>query len=119
MFFLDHELVKLGRAFDRAWDRFLRMRMLNAANLSRSQETLAKSILEKANLGVHDEWRLARESFVQLSQAERQFSSRGALRPPPTKPPCAAHSPKEGADTTRRSGFKNQRPPKGRVCKGR
>ena len=29
MFFLDDDLAKLGRAFDRAWDRFLQMGLLS------------------------------------------------------------------------------------------
>jgi hypothetical protein len=78
MFFLDYELVKLGRAFDRAWDRFLRMGMLNPANLSRSQETLARSILEKANSGERDEWRLARGVICSTlsGRAPAQFERR-------------------------------------------
>ena len=75
MFFSDYDLAKMCRAFDLAWDRFLRMRMLNPRNLHRSQETLAKSILEKAKSGECDEWRLARESFSQLVQVESQLNS--------------------------------------------
>jgi hypothetical protein len=100
MFFLDDDLAKLGRAFDRAWDRFLRMGMLSPANLSRSQESLAKSILQKANLGERDEWRLAREAVAQLAQVESGLNSTRKRYPQPT---YALHTQRRQNDGSLRS----------------
>jgi hypothetical protein len=66
--FDDAELVTLGKAFDRAWDRFLRTGMLSPFNLIESQEILASRILHSARLGERDEWRLAREALFYLWQ---------------------------------------------------
>ncbi len=70
MIFDDDDLKKIGNAFDRAWDRFLRMGMLNPKNFQRSQDTLARSILMHACNGEHDEWRIARHAFLHLSRLE-------------------------------------------------
>jgi hypothetical protein len=62
----DTRLRTLGRAFDRAWDRFLRTGMLTARNLATSRELLAQCVLEAERSGETDEWRLARLAFGQL-----------------------------------------------------
>jgi hypothetical protein len=80
MIFLDDDLEKLGRAFDRAWDRFLRTGMLRPENLRRSQEIIARSILDRAKLGERDEWRLARDAFLQLSQVESPKAPESSIR---------------------------------------
>jgi hypothetical protein len=66
----DEDLHRLGNAFDRAWDRFLRTGMLSAANLQPSQEILARRILDHARAGERDEWRLARDAFMHLWQVQ-------------------------------------------------
>jgi hypothetical protein len=70
MLFEEDDLRRLGKAFDRAWDRFLRTGMLNAANLQLSKEILARRILDAARVGEHDEWRLARDAFLYLWQVQ-------------------------------------------------
>ena len=55
MFFEDKDLHTIGKAFDRAWDRFLRSGMLTRHNLQDSRELIAKRILAKANEGDRDE----------------------------------------------------------------
>ena len=70
MLFEEDDLRRLGKAFDRAWDRFLRTGMLNAANLQVSKEILARRILDAARVGEHDEWRLARDAFLYLWQVQ-------------------------------------------------
>ncbi len=57
------QLRTLGRAFDRAWDRFLQTGMLTARNLATSRELLAKYVIEAGLAGETDEWRLARLAF--------------------------------------------------------
>jgi len=68
MHFEDSELTKLGAAYDRAWDRFLRTGMLSLENLSESREILAKRIVQCAATGERDEWRLARDALFSLWQ---------------------------------------------------
>jgi hypothetical protein len=70
MLFEEDDLRRLGKAFDRAWDRFLRTGMLNAANLQLSKEILARRILDAARIGERDEWRLARDAFLYLWQVQ-------------------------------------------------
>jgi len=62
----DTRLRMLGRAFDRAWDRFLQTGMLTARNLATSRELLAQCVLEAERSGETDEWRLARLAFGEL-----------------------------------------------------
>ena len=38
----DPDLLHLGRAFDRAWDQFLRTGMLTAENMSDTRDILAR-----------------------------------------------------------------------------
>jgi hypothetical protein len=80
MIFDDDDLKKLGNAFDRAWDRFLRTGMLNPKNFQRSQDTLARSILMHAWNGEHDEWRLARHAFLHLSRLGSHYQASGRLQ---------------------------------------
>src|SRR3954467_8286478 len=70
MHFEDSELSKLGVAYDRAWDRFLRTGMLTPDNLSASREILAKRIVQCAATGERDEWRLARDALFGLWQTQ-------------------------------------------------
>ena len=79
MLFEEDDLRRLGKAFDRAWDRFLRTGMLNAANLQLSKEILARRILDAARVGEHDEWRLAREAGV---HPDLRDSARSLALPP-------------------------------------
>jgi len=66
MHFQDSELSKLGAAYDRAWDRFLRTGMLTPDNLHDSREILARRIVQSAATGERDEWRLARDALFNL-----------------------------------------------------
>jgi hypothetical protein len=70
MLFEEDDLRRLGKAFDRAWNRFLRTGMLTVANLHLSKEILARRILDAARVGERDEWRLARDAFLHLWQAQ-------------------------------------------------
>jgi hypothetical protein len=70
MHFEDSELIKLGVAYDRAWDRFVRTGMLTPDNLSKSREILAKRIVQCAATGERDEWRLARHALFSLWQLQ-------------------------------------------------
>lgn len=63
-------LRTLGRAFDRAWDRFLQTGMLTARNLATSRELLAKYVIEAGLAGETDEWRLARFAFGEFWRRE-------------------------------------------------
>ena len=87
MLFEEDDLRRLGQAFDRAWDRFLRTGMLTAANLHLSKEILARRILDAARIGERDEWRLARDAFLHLWQA--QFRD---LSPAPASGRSRTHS---------------------------
>jgi hypothetical protein len=77
MHFEDDELSKLGAAYDRAWDRFLRTGMLTPNNLNGSREILARRIVQCAAAGERDEWRLARAALFGLWQS--QFAGTPAL----------------------------------------
>src|SRR4051794_6103189 len=79
VFFEDKDLHTIGKAFDRAWDRFLRTGMLTRHNLQDSRELIAKRILAKANEGDRDEWNLA-------FQAMRDFLERGRYEKAEGKP---------------------------------
>ena len=70
MYFEDSELAKLGVAYDRAWDRFLRTGMLTPDNLSDTRDLLAKRIVQCAATGERDEWRLARDALFGLWQSQ-------------------------------------------------
>jgi len=64
----DGELCAVGKAFDRAWDNFLRTGALTPKNLCDSRTILAARILRCAYYGERDEWRLARDAVSYLSQ---------------------------------------------------
>ena len=62
----DGELGVVGKAFDRAWDNFLRTSALTPNNLAESRALLAARILRCAYYGERDEWRLARDAVSYL-----------------------------------------------------
>jgi hypothetical protein len=64
----DAALAVVGKAFDRAWDSFLRTRGLTPKNFSESRNVLAARILRSAYYGEPDEWRLARDALSYLLQ---------------------------------------------------
>ena len=64
----DAELCAIGKAFDRAWDKFLRTGALTPKNFSDSRTILAARILRAAYYGERDEWRLARDAVAYLMQ---------------------------------------------------
>src|SRR5215813_14373373 len=64
----DVELCAIGKAFDRAWDKFLRTGALTPKNFSDSRTILAARILRAAYYGERDEWRLARDAVAYLMQ---------------------------------------------------
>ena len=64
MVFEDNDLSTMGRAFDRAWDLFLRRGLLTVHNLDVSRQFIAKQVLEKARAGDRDEWKLARDALA-------------------------------------------------------
>jgi hypothetical protein len=69
--FNSNEARILARAFERAWDRFLRAGRLTPYNLLSSREALAWRITEDAQRGERDEWRLARNAASHLQRSER------------------------------------------------
>src|SRR5262249_26799478 len=64
----DVELCAIGKAFDRAWDKFLRTGALTPKNFSDSRTILAARLLRAAYSGERDEWRLARDAVAYLMQ---------------------------------------------------
>jgi hypothetical protein len=70
--FVDAELQSLSRAFDRAWDRYLRTGLLTRHNLHESRHLLASRILRAAHFGEWDEWRLARDAVDYLLQLKHR-----------------------------------------------
>ena len=62
----DQELQRLGKAFDRAWDWFLRTGMLTPENMTEARTILARRIFMLAWLGETDEWHIARGALFQL-----------------------------------------------------
>jgi hypothetical protein len=83
----DQDLQVLARAYDRAWDRFLRAGLLTPENLSQSRELLAKGILDAARGGVRDEWRMARNALDMLLRSDFAAQTRTAARRPPARRP--------------------------------
>jgi hypothetical protein len=85
----DGDLEMLARAYDRAWERFLRAGMLTPQNLYASREILAKTILAAARAGVSDEWKLARVAFEALVRSDlpgKPVSARRLSRTRPAPP---------------------------------
>jgi alpha-glucosidase len=64
--FIDIEVQLLGKAFDRAWDRYLSTELLTPQNLSQSRLEMARRILRAASFGERDEWRLAKDAVHYL-----------------------------------------------------
>ena len=64
----DAEVALVGKAFDRAWDGFLRTGALTPENLWASRNALAARILRAVYYGERDEWRLARDAVSYLRQ---------------------------------------------------
>jgi hypothetical protein len=64
----DDEIVAVGRAFDRAWDSFLKKGLLTPYNLHQSRSRLAERILRSAFYGERDEWRLARDAVAYVQE---------------------------------------------------
>jgi hypothetical protein len=56
----------LIKAFDRAWDAAVREGILEIMSIEQAKEMTAKRIIDLANSGEVDEWRLARGAKVQL-----------------------------------------------------
>ena len=68
----DIELALIGKAFDRAWDSYLRAGLLTPENLTESRQLLAARILRCHSYGERDEWRLARDAVTYIRQLKRQ-----------------------------------------------
>jgi hypothetical protein len=64
----DVDLQTVGKAFDHAWDRYLRTGLLTRHNLTESRHILACRILRAARFGERDPWRLARDAVDYLLQ---------------------------------------------------
>jgi hypothetical protein len=60
----ERDLALLGKAFDRAWDNYLRAGLLTRENLTDSRMHLAARILRCHRFGERDEWRLARDAVL-------------------------------------------------------
>jgi hypothetical protein len=67
----DAELVLIGKAFDRAWDNYLRAGLVTPENLADSRRLLAARILRCHRYGERDEWRLARDAVGYVRQLGR------------------------------------------------
>jgi len=68
--FSDAELGLLGKAFDRAWDKYLRAGVLTPDNLFESRQLLAGRILRSAYFGERDPFHLARDAVSYLWQVK-------------------------------------------------
>src|SRR5262245_1701567 len=64
----DVETAVVGRAFDRAWDGFLKKHLLTPHNLHDARTRLAELSLRSVLQGECDEWRLARDAVVHVQQ---------------------------------------------------
>jgi len=84
----DVDLQTVGKAFDYAWDRYLRTGLLTRHNLTESRHILACRILRAARFGERDPWRLARDAVDYLLQVmgPRPTIPR-AVRPAARRPP--------------------------------
>ena len=86
----DVETVAVGKAFDRAWDSFLKKGLLTPHNLHDARARLAERILRSVLAGERDEWRLARDAVADV-QAQVQAQVQGCLpgvTPPVPQPPA-------------------------------
>src|SRR3954451_25363785 len=68
----DVELALIGKAFDRAWDSYLRAGLLTPHNLMEARHLLAARILRCHSYGERDEWRLARDGVSYVRELKRQ-----------------------------------------------
>ena len=78
----DVDLQTVGKAFDHAWDRYLRTGLLTRHNLTESRHILASRILRAARFGERDPWRLARAAVDYLVQV----TGRAPAGPQPAPP---------------------------------
>ena len=76
----DVDLHAVGKAFDRAWDQYLKTGLLTRHNLMHSRQELARRILRAAHFGERDHWRLARDAVDYMLQI---------MGPPSAAPPRA------------------------------
>jgi hypothetical protein len=79
--FSDAELQTISKAFQRAWDRYLRTGFLTPQNLGESRELLAGRILRAAHYGEQDEWRLARDAVEYLCDIKHRGKTPPKLSP--------------------------------------
>ena len=85
----DVDLLTVGKAFDYAWDRYLRTGLLTRHNLTESRHILACRILRAARFGERDPWRLARDAVDYLLQVRgRPQAGPQPLRPADRRQPA-------------------------------
>jgi hypothetical protein len=77
----DDETVVVGRAFDRAWEGFLKKGLLTPHNFHESRSRLADRILRSAGRGERDAWRLAREALIHVQDVYAQEVGRALMVP--------------------------------------
>src|SRR5689334_7118015 len=91
----DAELALIGKAFDRAWDNYLRAGLLTPQNLAESRHLLAARILRCHSFGEHDEWRLARDAVSYVRELKRRGEAMIVL-PAPKKRAAPARKSRTG-----------------------
>jgi hypothetical protein len=99
----DVELVLIGKAFDRAWDNYLRAGLVTPENLLDSRRLLAARILRCHRYGERDAWRLARDAVGYVRELGRFGRSSIALSAPKTRTASAQN--KRGANRPRAQTF--------------
>jgi hypothetical protein len=77
----DADTVMVGKAFDRAWDNFLKKGLLTPHNLHDARNRLAERILRSVLAGERDEWRLARDAVAHLQELGHSPAVPSAQRP--------------------------------------
>jgi hypothetical protein len=82
----DGDIALLGKAFDRAWDQYVRLGLLTRENLTESRTFLAARILRCHRFGERDEWRLARDAVSYVRQLGRFGPSSAQWRSVPVRP---------------------------------
>ena len=83
----DVDLQTVGKAFDHAWDRYLRTGLLTRHNLTESRHILACRILRAARFGERDPWRLARDAVDYLLQVMGPPAGLQPVRPADRRQP--------------------------------
>src|SRR5262245_23667753 len=101
----DVDLQTVGKAFDYAWDRYLRTGLLTRHNLTESRHILACRILRAARFGERDPWRLARDAVDYLLQVTGRLQAgslpvRPAERRQPARRPARRRLRRFAADAT-------------------